>query len=196
MTPDNANSAAKRRRRRAWPPEVMDAIRDLAAQGYIAKEIDDRLALDPDMGDLPRPSVRSLQRLLADISPEGMGRWAFGADDAAPGPDYDRLVLQTLGAVMAATEGRVRGLSQAEAEWVVRIRRARPDFTPAMAYRFARRYIEWRARGESTEALDLQLASANPVVEGMTDDALNDRARRHLAAGKRERDGGRDVQTR
>ncbi|MFN2484265.1 MAG: hypothetical protein ABR509_04925 [Candidatus Limnocylindria bacterium] len=60
--------------------------------------------------------------------------------------------------MIKATEGRVRSLSRDEAEWVVRVRRARPDLHPWLAYKYATRYRARDDRGESTEGLDIQLA--------------------------------------
>lgn len=184
----SALSPKKRRlRRRVLAPAVLQAIRDHAANGYAAREV--LGLLDRQFDDPLIPSLRTVQRVLADITPSG-GRWTFGPGEVTPGPDYDHLVLDTLGAVVTATEGRVASFTQDEADLIVRIRRARPDFDPFWAFRFARRYLEWRIRGEPTEALDLQLATLNRVGAGLSGDKLDERAKRKLATVKRSKDGG------
>ena len=168
------NKAVKRRNR--WSQEVRDRVTILAAQAMTPADIERDLRLDPHFATMLTPTARTIQRMLADADTAASGTWSFGSGKVERGPDYDRLVLETLAAVVKATKGRVQSLTTDEAEWIVRVRRARPDFSPVLAFRFARRYIAWQAAHTPTPGLDLQLARANPVAEGLDDAAWDRRA--------------------
>jgi hypothetical protein len=98
------------------------------------------------------------------------------------------VILEVLREVNDRTDGRVTSLTRAEARWVTLVSRARPEVRGWEAYRWAHRYIEWEATGESTEALDLQLARANPILAGLQGGvtAMDRRARAGRVARKKQ----------
>lgn len=167
-TSGDKNDTKRRPRRWSLPPAMLDVVRDLADRGYTGKEVLDQLAADERSDPNRLPKLRTIQRAISDMSSTDSGDWSFGQGD----PDDDRLVLETLAAVTRATKRRT--LTQAEAGWAARIRRARPDLTPWQAFRFARRYVEWRARNEPTTALDAQLATMSAgEIAAYSDDTLD-----------------------
>lgn len=163
----------RRRRRRAIEAPVLEDVLDKLDKAWLPKEIHEALGMDERFTLDQVPSVRTIQRIAADHAPSSPDEtWDLRASD----PDDSALVVEALRDAYRQSEGRVRHFTRAEAEWVVRVKRARPDFSPWLAYRFARRYLARMEAGEPTGPLDLQLARLNPIGEGMPDEQLERRA--------------------
>ena len=102
------------------------------------------------------PSLRTVQAIVREYRPpDSSARWSVGD---AEGDDEARLVLPVLAEIADRTKGHSSRVTHAEAEWVVRIRRAVPTLAPWQAFQLARFYLAKTARNESTETLDLYLA--------------------------------------
>lgn len=103
------------------------------------------------------PHVRSLQRYAKDVQvPDPSAPWTL----ASPSPAAADQVLDVLAAVVEETNGRVSSVTQLEAEWISRLRAARPDLPGWECWFLARLYIMRTGRHESTADLDMYLAFA------------------------------------
>ena len=103
------------------------------------------------------PTLRTVQRIVADMTRNrGGDPW----DMVEAEPEDVGLLLDTLAAVIDATEGRVKQLTRDDARWVVRLAAARPELTPLDAWKVGRYYQLLRADGQPTDHLDHWLAYA------------------------------------
>lgn len=147
--------------------DIRDAIHDLALDGYNIAETRRRIVAR--FGDAAAPSDVTVGKYWREVTPrDRSGEWRLAESpgrDAAP-------VLAVLAAVLERTEGRVRHLSVAESEWIVRLTTAVPDLPPWDAYRLARLYLARLAADEPSDSLDAALAFA----------PWRDRGQRYVAA--------------
>lgn len=108
---------------------------------------------------LPEPSAATAiqtvldqdERFAGRVPPlrtiQAIARAAAVVDDSEPWRLDDGLglsaglILDVLAEVVEQTDGRRRHITRAEATWVVRIRRARPDLAPWAAYMLARDFM-------------------------------------------------------
>ena len=105
------------------------------------------------------PSLRTVQRMVAELKgPDDSSAWSLShADDGGDA----RLILEALAAVVINSKGLKLTLSQAEATWVLRIRRAAPGLGPWRAWILTTLYMGRERRGVSdTTDLDSFLAFA------------------------------------
>ena len=154
---------AQRRRRRNIAPAVVRRLEDLAIADVSAAAIHGQLQRDAhsgsyEFGPQDVPSLRTVQDVVNELRGlDTSGSWTIA--DARDGEEA-RLVLETLAAVIEATEGKRREITRGEAAWVIRIRRAAPDLHPWEAFRLARTYLRLEERGEPSGFLDAFLAFA------------------------------------
>jgi hypothetical protein len=112
------------------------------------------------------PTLRTVQNIARDFSPpDPSAAWSLAdAEDGEPAA-----VLPVVAAITQYTEGRVRGVSRREAEWITRIREASPSVEPVTCWRLARLYFGRTERKESTAPLDSLLAFAPWASKAATD---------------------------
>ncbi len=152
----------KRERVRSTPQDVIDEIHRLAAQGWKPAEIDRHLSLHEKFRDRAPRSLKTVRDIAAEVTPrDESGDWSFARAHTSEA----ELVLPVLAAVVENTAGRVRRVSNREAEWIARMREAVSDIPLWWSYLFARRFLVAQERGESTAPLDEFLAFA-PWREG------------------------------
>lgn len=138
-----------------------DRIDELDDGGVGAKAIQEAIEQEVAKGDLldkPAPSLRTVQRYLAQRPERDRSPWSLGADrtgDPAP-------VLDALEAAIYSTKGRIRAVTIAEAGMVARIARATDYTTTGLPapdlWRLARLYVARAARSDNTVDLDAFLA--------------------------------------
>lgn len=148
---------------RRTDPDVLDRIRDLAADGYSGPAIERLLTADPEYADRT-PSLRTIQSIARD-TPTTSEWWSVAEASA----DEARLVLPVLADRIAylteahekqrtrhgqhvAPLGTVR-LARDLAVWIAKVRSVGPDLPPREAYRLA-----WRYWSNPTPELDAELA--------------------------------------
>jgi len=146
----------RRRGRPHIPDEIQVEIERLAYLEVPSAEIEKRLK--QKFGEAVAPSLRTIQRLVAKLTPtDPSSPWSL-AD--AEGDDAE-LILPVLASVIEKTEGERQHLTRAEADWIERIRRAAPDLPPTVElFWLARDYILRTEREESTADIDAFLAFA------------------------------------
>lgn len=144
------------------PIELEEKIRDLTVNGGNPGQIKKKLGEEA-------PDLRTIRDAVEHYRAEDTsGDWTLA--DAGDDADAGRLVFETLDAINAASDEaadedagprRPRRVTKAEAAWIVRVRRARPDkkgLSPYEAYQWAKRYLVETIRKRPTTGLDLQLA--------------------------------------
>lgn len=147
------------RRPRRLDLSVERQIAALAASGCSAPAIHRELERLDRAGELGGrlPGLRTVQRRLDDMAPhDPSDPWTFGEMD---GEDA-RLVLDALAAAVNRTDGRIRAVSKAEADLIVKVARAAPDLPAAYQWRIARMYAARRSNAAPTDDLDALLAFA------------------------------------
>jgi len=108
------------------------------------------------------PSLRTVQNIVADLRPrESSGSWSL----ADANTDEAALVMPVWREVVEYTQGEVSHLTQAEAEWIVKIRRLAPELYPKglsfwHIYLLAREYVLLTDREKPTTGPDAYLAYA------------------------------------
>jgi len=172
-------------------PGVEAKIRQLVADddSITPARIELALSLDPDTASLRIPERKTLARRIRALRPRDPGEPWHLAEVVVDPRDLSPQDLTFVVRVLRETRSRrqVRGLTKREVQWIVRIGRARQNFGEWLAYRFARRYIAAEDAGESTDALDGQLATVNPIAELLPDEELDKRARHPgMARAQRE----------
>lgn len=145
----------QQRRSRRTRPVIVSRLEELAVQGHQPKEIH-RLLLE-EFGE-DSISIRTVK----DIRKETLdGR--DPANDWSPHgkePADVALVLPVLAAVIASTSGRVRTLTNEEADWIARISRWASDTPAWTCYRLAVRFAAATSKGDDTRPLEEYLAFA------------------------------------
>lgn len=103
------------------------------------------------------PTLRTIQRIVRDILPlETSGEWRLLDSE----PSDVALVVETLGAAIVQSGGRVTSFSRDLADLIVRIRRAAPDLGLHAVYLLASHYSLALQRGWQTAGIDALLALA------------------------------------
>lgn len=128
------------------------------------------------------PSAKTFETIVKRIRGAGDSTAPWHLSDGNEGA----LILPVLAEVIANTMGERRHLTEAEAGWICRVRRAAPDLSPLFAaYQLARVYLSRNARDVPTADLDAFLAFApwrseelaqryyNAVYEGWTGPPLH-----------------------
>ena len=144
----------RRRRGRSTPRDVELWIEERAAAGDSGPEIHRKM--QDEEGFRGRiPSLRTVQNIRTALVKDPTEPWTLGeADD----PDDAQYVLAALAEVVSQSAGRQRQITNAEAEWIIRLRLAAPDIPAWDAYVYARRYLGRESREESTAELDIAVA--------------------------------------
>jgi hypothetical protein len=113
------------RRPRRIDGRVLQAIGELRSKGWtnaaeIQRELERRAEETPPAFPVAvLPNLRTIQRILRDLTPRDDTRWSFAdANEEDAG-----LVLPVLAAMIEESEGRRRWLTQSEARWILKIRR-------------------------------------------------------------------------
>ncbi|MBI2863137.1 MAG: hypothetical protein HYX94_01055 [Chloroflexi bacterium] len=155
MTTQDDNSQKKKKTRHV-PLDIRKAIVHHAKRGRTPVEIYDYLGRQPEFKDR-MPSQRSVQRVVKDTLPHDTSEaWSLAQDE---GPDTG-LILETLAAAMEGSEGLIRHLTSAQANWIKRVRRAVPDLRPWVAYQVAVDFQKCAETKQDTSDLDAFLAFA------------------------------------
>ena len=139
--------------------DVMVAIEDALTRDptLSSQKLRDRLL--SQFGDEVVPGVRTLHNIIRDKEVvDSSALWTVTSDTV--GADHIPLVMPVVKAVVENTKGLRKGVTDAEAACVVRVRLAAPGLKPWNAYLLAQLYLRRHARKESTIDLDLQLAFA------------------------------------
>lgn len=98
------------------------------------------------------PTLRTVERWVKVFAPpDPSGAWRFADAD----PQDAALVLPVLPDLRVPG---VRPLTEEEASWIVRLRRAVPQMPPVVVRAMARQYMSYEHRNLSTEPLDQILA--------------------------------------
>ena len=136
--------------------DIRAKIRRLANLGLAGTEIHAALQRDPvkkRKDDLP--SLRSVQRLAQELTPEQTSLpWTLADDE---GTDT-KAVLYALAAVIVETQGRRSYITEDEARWIRKLAKAAPGLGPFGWYVLAREYLRREQQGEATTVLDQFLA--------------------------------------
>lgn len=146
------------KRRRYIDGDVLEAIEELARDQpeWTPAQIERELERDSKLqGRLP--SSRTVQMIVKEARPaDPSGPWSLADAEAAEAA----LVLPVLATVVAKTRGGRTWITQAEAEWLVKLRGAYSDLEPWEAFRLARLYMQRVEDRRETLDLDLFLACA------------------------------------
>lgn len=157
-----AHSGKVRQRRRSWPLSVVGRIKEMAASELSAGAIHRRLELEAssgeaDFGPADVPSRRTIHNIVAEHTPsDDTDPWALADAEA----DEAALILPVLAAIIEKTEERRSHVTQAQAQWIVRIRRAAPDLNAWMVYHIAMNYMAFAEYGLPHNHLDAYLGFA------------------------------------
>jgi hypothetical protein len=166
-TGKNAKLGQKMARGSRTPLDVRQAIERIAA----SRDVSARAIIEELNGDrryagrVPEErTVQQISRPFRGDRRDASGQWSLAAvaprDAGAAG-----FVLDAIKAAYAASDGRVTMVTNAEAEWIERIARARPDLPPEEWYAYARMFL---VRGDEID--DLQLSLALGGLEGVIAD--------------------------
>jgi hypothetical protein len=145
--------ATVRRRRRQIDADIERAI-ILLADNHTPTQI--HRELERRLGKEHVPALRTVQRVMADVTPKDAAPWQLAEAD----PDDAAVILPVLGAVIERTEGQVRQVTRGHAEWIGRLRRADPTLPAWTAFALARIYVAQVDRGQSTAPFDELMALA------------------------------------
>ena len=157
-----AHSGKSRQRRRSWPLSVLGRIKELAASELSAGAIHRKLELEASSGEAgfglnDVPSRRTIHNIVAEHTLEDdSDPWELAEAEA----DEAALVLPVLAAIIEKTEERRSHVTQDQAKWIVRIRRAAPDLNAWMVYLIALNYMACAEHGVPHNHLDAYLAFA------------------------------------
>ena len=147
--------AMKRQRHPKVDLDMQAEIERLALKNWGATQIHTHLERQETLADRKLPTVRTVQRIVAGLSPrDSSGPWHIQDADSGEA----RLILDVLAAVVTETEGRKFQLTRAEADWTIRIRRAATNIPTWETWMAARFYMAREAAGEETADLDCLLA--------------------------------------
>jgi hypothetical protein len=118
-------------------------------------QIEEFLRRQPKFARLRMPTSRTIQRLVAASRPTDASKpWTLAEAEG----DDARYVLETLACVIESTAGQIGTVSEAEADWIVKLARAAPGLPPLARWRIGRLYLARGSQGQPTDALDALLA--------------------------------------
>jgi len=169
--------------RKRFDTKVEAAIRRLVAdkERITPAEVERELDLSPGLEGLDKPERRSIARRLRALRPDDKSEpWDLSqveVDLPTLSPQDLAFLIRTLR--VAYQQRQVPRLTKREAEWIVRVGRARPDISEMLAYRFAHRYMAAQDAKQPTTPLDRQLAVINPQMgDLLPDEQLDERLSR------------------
>jgi hypothetical protein len=135
--------------------DIVDAIHELASDGYRPADIHRRL--NERFGLSATPVLRTVENIAREVTPHDTSEaWRLAAAE----PAAAAIILPVLAELLESSEGRIQSVSRREAEWIVRLRGAVPDLPAIDAYKLARDYLARRQRNEDTADLDWYLVMA------------------------------------
>lgn len=134
-------------------PEAKRAIQTLLVLGYSPTAVLRRVEADEALHGRV-PSLRTITSMAAELRPRGEegDTWTVGESD----PDEAALVLPVLAELIAA--GQMTSVTRETGRWIATIRRVVPDLPTLEVLVFAARYQAAATRGDSTHAIDVDLA--------------------------------------
>lgn len=153
-------------RRRQMAGFIEDRINDLLLEhGWSPSQVHEHLlvqksAAENGSGDErfrgeAVPSLRTIQRMAKELSPpDPSGTWSLATDETG----HPGLVLDVLSSVIDGYAGEITTITNKQAEWIVRIRLARPEMPLYQVFLFTRLYVLREAYGEPMRGLDAYLA--------------------------------------
>jgi len=151
----------QRHRRRNVHPSVMSYIVDkvLDVETPTATAVYDGLTTDSAFWarlhpNTPRPSLRTVQDIVREFRPpDPSSKWSVAEAEG----DEARLVLPVMVQIALRSKQRRLHVTNGEADWIIRVRRAVPELDPWRVYQLARMYMVMQARKQPTDTLDLLL---------------------------------------
>jgi hypothetical protein len=148
---------------------VRREILELADQGVSPVEIERRLREIRQFIGLV-PARRTIQHIARARTGTG-DTTAVWSMENAPAEDV-RVLLPVVAVVVEQTHGRVQGLTELEASWILKLRRSSDDLDPWLAYRLARRILVAANAGKPTK----------PFLDFLAFTPWRDRSSRYLLA--------------
>jgi hypothetical protein len=174
----------KRKRRRSTPPEIVRFIQDRRIDGESVSRIQEALETADEFEGRVLPSPRTIRSIAAEVAPQDKsGPWSFVADRTGR-PD---LVLPCWAAVIEANVWTNKAITNGEADWIVRLRKAAPSLPPLEAWRMSRRCIAADTTGRPVADLEEWLAFEAWTREGQQ------RIKRVMWNSMHRRDGGNEL---
>jgi hypothetical protein len=143
-----------RNRKRQYGDDVFKEVFGRGLTGQTPREIQTYLKTMPEFKGRV-PSERTIRRWLKSHVRRSGDRWSF-AD--AENPSDGRLVLDVLGHVIDASNGRIEYLTKDEAHWIIRVRRAYPEMSLENTWTIANWYLRSRSHPERLHQVDQWLA--------------------------------------
>lgn len=139
----------------AFGRDYKDAARSLRRLGHTYEEIETMLKGPGGDG----PSLRTIQSWML---PEDKTRWTLADSE----PEDATFALAMIAYLVMATEGKKRHLTQKEAQWVARVRKAEPWLTrPDIVWAVAMAYLEReQEQKDDADFSDLDYLTGNLVV--------------------------------
>ena len=147
---------SRRRRRRMFPPEILDRIEDLhKVEGRMPGQIHQTIERE-FRDETNRPTLRTVKDIVAELGPrpDPSGAWLL---QYAPTRELPH-VVDALRAVVTETGGRRTFISQNEASLLASICEAVPGITGWRAFDLARRFADAEPTWEATAILHHYLA--------------------------------------
>ena len=143
---------------RSVSPEIVAEMERLAASPVSISVSEVHRHIEEMFGEtLAIPTERTIYNILRDLTiHDDSEEWQFAETDG----DEAALILPVLADIAHATQGHRTSITNREAGWVVRLRRAVPDLAPLWAYAYARHYILRLQREQPTTDLDMLLSFA------------------------------------
>jgi hypothetical protein len=153
--------------------EALEEIKNLHRLGWTPKQIHTTIkeTLKEKLPANDIPPLRQVQRVVNDLTPHDLtGAWSMAVAD----PDDVRDVLDVLAAVVMESDGRISHVTEREASWITRVRRAVPALDARSVFKFAQDYMLREDARLDTDDLDFTLA----IAPSLSDKEL---AKRHAA---------------
>lgn len=145
-------------KRRYLDRTIQDEIEFRAMEGWTPIQIYEKLEMKHKNEKLEGtlPSLRTVQRVVKDVTVEDRsGTWNLSD---CKGEDA-KLILEVISELVIQTDGKVCSLTKAEAEWIVKIRKAVPDMKLYSTWAMARLYLIQESSGlKEFQALDNYLS--------------------------------------
>ncbi len=126
-------------------------------QGFGPAAIERNLKADPGLVQKGIPHIKTIQAIARENTPaDPSAPWQLGeagGEDAA-------IILPVLAVLIEASDGQLKAISNARAEWIMRLRHVAEDLPPWTIYQLAHVYMLRNERQDTTDDLDAFLAFA------------------------------------
>ena len=140
--------------RRRISGEIQEHIEELGLKGWSATQIQESLDNDPHIKEEDIPSLRTIQRVVAELKVEdNSGTWDWGESN-----EDIRPVLDVLRNVVTMTEGRVNSFTNREAKLVAKVREAAPNLYGEVVYFIVLEILRRKSKGASVHDIEGFLA--------------------------------------